>query len=124
MSPGSREYSTGLSRWLRVTAKSLIDWPFGRLTRRLKARDLLIPIYGDSKLAMEYRAGWSGLDYGDYSGDLVTLEAIPEYRLTSNFGVSIGYNYIDTDLTVDQTRRTDKYSVDMDGPVLYLSAGF
>lgn len=75
-------------------------------------------------LAMEFAAGWFGLDYDQYSGDLVTLDTSLEYRITKNFGAGIGYRYIDADLTIDKNRRTDRYNVDMNGPILFLSAGF
>ena len=77
-----------------------------------------------SKLSVDGGVGWFGLDYGDYSGNLVTLVANLEYRLTKNFGVGVGYNYVDMDLTIDKSKRKDKYDLDYKGPVAYISASF
>ena len=76
------------------------------------------------KLSVDGAVGWFGLEYGDYSGNLVTLVANLEYRLTKNFGVGVGYNYVDMDLTIDKSNRKDKYDLEFQGPVLYVSAGF
>ena len=76
------------------------------------------------KLSVDGAVGWFGLDYGDYSGNLVTLAANLEYRLTKNFGVGVGYNYVDMDLTIDKSNRKDKYDLDYKGPVAYVSASF
>jgi len=76
------------------------------------------------KLSVDGGVGWFGLEYGDYSGNLVTLMANLEYRLTKNFGVGVGYNYVDMDLTIDKSNRKDKYDLDYKGPVAYISASF
>lgn len=76
------------------------------------------------KLSVDGGVGWFGLDYGDYSGNLVTLVANLEYRLTDHFGVGVGYNYVDMDLTIDKSNRKDKYDLDYKGPVAYISASF
>ena len=76
------------------------------------------------KLSLEGGVGWFGLDYNDYSGKLVTLVANLEYRLTDHFGVGVGYNYVDMDLTIDKSSRKDKYDLDYKGPVAYISASF
>jgi opacity protein-like surface antigen len=76
------------------------------------------------KLSLEGGVGWFGLDYSDYSGKLVTLAASLEYRLTDHFGVGVGYNYINMDLTIDKSNRKDKYDLDYKGPVAYISASF
>lgn len=76
------------------------------------------------KLALIGSVGWFGLDYSDYSGDLLTLAANLEYRLTNHFGVGVGYNYVDMDLTIKKSKRTDRYEIDYKGPVAYISASF
>ena len=76
------------------------------------------------KLFVEGGVGWFSLDYNDYSGNLVTLVANLEYRLTKNFGVGVGYNYVDMDLKIDKSKRKDKYNLDYKGPVAYISASF
>ena len=76
------------------------------------------------RLSLDGSIGWFGLDYDDYSGNLVSLTANLEYRLTDHFGIGVGYNYIDMDLDIEQSSRTDTYDLEYQGPVLYVSAGF
>ena len=76
------------------------------------------------KLSMEGSVGWFGLDYNDYSGHLLALTANLDYRITRNFGVGVGYNYFDMDLTIKHKSRKDKYDLDYKGPVVYMAAGF
>ena len=76
------------------------------------------------KLSLEGGVGWFGLDYKDYSGNLVTLAANLEYRFTNHFGIGVGYNYINMDLKIDKSSRKDKYNIDYKGPVAYVSASF
>ena len=76
------------------------------------------------KLSVDGAVGWFGLDYGDYSGNLVTLVANIEYRLTDHFGVGVGYNYVDMDLDIEKSKRTDSYDLDYKGPVAYVTASF
>ncbi len=76
------------------------------------------------KLSLDGSIGWFGLDYNDYSGNLVTLSANLEYRLTDHFGIGVGYNYVDMDLTIKKSSRKNEYDLEYNGPVLYVSAGF
>ena len=76
------------------------------------------------KLSLDGSVGWFGLSYGDYGGNLLSLAANLDYRLTNHFGVGVGYNYIDMDLTIDKSNRKDKYDIDYKGPVLYVTASF
>jgi opacity protein-like surface antigen len=75
------------------------------------------------KLSVDGSVGWFSLDYSDYSGSLLALSASLEYRVTRHFGVGVGYNYLDMDLTIDKSRE-DTYDLDYKGPVLYVTAGF
>jgi opacity protein-like surface antigen len=76
------------------------------------------------KLSLDGSVGWFGLSYDDYDGNLLTLAANLDYRLTDHFGVGVGYNYINMDLTIDKSNRKDKYDIDYKGPVLYVTASF
>ena len=76
------------------------------------------------KLSLDGNVAWFDLDYKDYSGNLVALNANIEYRVTKHLGVGVGYNYVDMDLTIDKSKRKDKYDLDYKGPVVYVSAGF
>ena len=76
------------------------------------------------KLSVDGSVGWFGLSYNDYSGDLLALTANLDYRVTKHFGVGVGYNYFDMDLTIKKSNRKDKYDLDYKGPFVYVSAGF
>jgi opacity protein-like surface antigen len=76
------------------------------------------------KLSLDGSVGWFGLSYDDYDGNLLTLAANLDYRLTDHFGVGVGYNYINMDLTINKSNRKDKYDIDYKGPVLYVTASF
>jgi opacity protein-like surface antigen len=76
------------------------------------------------KLSLDGSVGWFGLSYSDYDGNLLTLAANLDYRLTDHFGVGVGYNYINMDLTINKSNRKDKYDIDDKGPVLYVTASF
>ena len=76
------------------------------------------------KLSLDGSVGWFGLNYDDYDGNLLTLAANLDYRLTDHFGVGVGYNYINMDLTINKSNRKDKYDIDYKGPVLYVTASF
>ena len=97
------------------------------------SEDLLAPLpnilgYGiyafTPKLSVDGSVGWFGLDYDEYSGDLITFTANLEYRLTEHFGLGVGYNYVQMDLEIEQSRRTDAYDLNYSGPVAYVSASF
>lgn len=75
------------------------------------------------KLSLEGSIGFFGLDYKDYSGELLTLNASLEYRVTERFGVGVGYTYIDMDLEIDKSAK-DRYELDYYGPALFATAAF
>lgn len=95
--------------------------------------DLTVPLpdilgYGTyaftPKLSLDGGVGWFGLDYDKYSGNLISATASLEYRITDHVGVGVGYNFVDMDLDIKQSKRTDTYSLRYKGPVLFVSAGF
>jgi hypothetical protein len=46
------------------------------------------------------KAGWFGLDYDDYSGELWDLGVTTEYWFSENFGAGVGYGYYSIDISV------------------------
>jgi hypothetical protein len=46
------------------------------------------------------KAGWFGLDYDDYSGELWDLGVSTEYWFSENFGAGVGYGYYSIDISV------------------------
>ncbi len=87
-----------------------------------------VSLYGSyaftPKLAFGASVGFFSLSYDKYDGDLRVATAALEYRLNKNFGIGAGYSFFDIDLTVDSENTTDKYNFDLNGPVIFLSAGF
>jgi hypothetical protein len=47
------------------------------------------------------KAGWFGLDYDDYSGELWDLGVATEYWFNDHFGAGLGYSYYTIDISVD-----------------------
>jgi hypothetical protein len=47
------------------------------------------------------QAGWFGLDYDNYSGELWDLGVATEYWFSNNFGAGLGYSYYAIDIAVD-----------------------
>ena len=76
------------------------------------------------RLSLHGRVSWFSLDYDKYDGNLVTVVGALEYRVTDHVGIGAAYNYVDMDLDIDQSSRTDKYNLEYKGPLVYLSAGF
>ena len=80
---------------------------------------------GDS-IYLSGSVGWFSLNYDKYDGSLTSLRANVEWRpfKSRNIGFGAAYQYIDLDLKVDQSTRKDRYNIDFQGPVLFISAGF
>jgi len=76
------------------------------------------------ELAIEAAVGYFSLNYDKYDGELVTATAVLEWRPHKNFGIGAGYTYFDVDLDVDEKRSLDTYDFNLNGPILYVSAGF
>lgn len=65
-----------------------------------------LPVFGlraDYALSRNWiigaRAGWFGLDYDDYSGELWDLGVSTEYWFSNRFGAGIGYSHYSIDVT-------------------------
>ncbi|MBV1906239.1 MAG: hypothetical protein KUG75_09185, partial [Pseudomonadales bacterium] len=75
------------------------------------------------KLYLTAKAGIFSLDYKEYSGDLTSLRAMLEWRPKKNIGLGVGYQYVDVDVKVDRSLRERKYSLELDGPMIFLTIG-
>ena len=69
-------------------------------------------------------AGYFSLSIDKYDGELVSLRGGVEWRPWRRVGFGLGYQYIDIDVTVEGTSKTDVYELDMQGPILFVSLGF
>jgi hypothetical protein len=70
------------------------------------------------------RLGWFGLDYDDYSGDMVTLLSSVELAVHENWGVGLGYSLVDLSLDVEEGPRTTTFNIDYDGPYAFITFDF
>jgi len=70
------------------------------------------------------RMDYFSLNYNDYDGRLFNASAGVDYRFMRNFGVGVGYRYVDYDLTASKARYTGNVSYKFNGPVLYVVGSF
>ena len=70
------------------------------------------------------RVDFFSFNYNDYDGSLVNLTAAIDYRFTRNFGVGLGYRYVDYDLEVTKSSFSGGVKYEFSGPVLYLVGSF
>jgi hypothetical protein len=75
-------------------------------------------------LAIEGSVGYFSLSYDKYDGQLVSASAVLEWRPMQNFGLGAGYTYFDIDLDVDGDRADTSYDFQINGPMVYITAGF
>jgi hypothetical protein len=78
----------------------------------------------NEKWAVSGRVGWLSLNYEDYQGDLLRANAVIDYRPFENFGLGLGYNFSELDVTREQRLHSESFDMDFSGPILYIKAGF
>jgi len=64
------------------------------------------------------------LNYENYQGDLLRANAVIDYRPFENFGLGLGYNFSELNVTREQRLHSESFDMDFSGPILYLKAGF
>ena len=69
-------------------------------------------------------AGWLSATYDKYEGDFVYARIRLQYNLSNRFGVSIGYQFIDIDLTIDRASGQTRYDALLEGSSLQVSYRF
>ena len=70
------------------------------------------------------RVDYFSLKYNDYDGSLVNAVVAVDYRFARNFGVGLGYRYVDYDLDVTKSSFTGGVKYEFSGPMLYLIGSF
>jgi len=70
------------------------------------------------------RVDYFTLNYDDYDGSLTNVQAQVEYQITRNFGVGLGYRYVDYDLTVSDSSWSGNVEYKFHGPTLFGTATF
>jgi hypothetical protein len=68
--------------------------------------------------------GWLSLEYEQYDGSFTYLHARTVYRLTEHFGIALGYQFLDMELTVDRDRGDAGFDIQFNGPSLHLAYSF
>lgn len=80
--------------------------------------------FGDS-FYIGARFGYFALEVDDVDGELITASASAEWRPGGgNFGLGLGYQYAEIDVTRDRTSREVDFNLKGDGPILFVSVGF
>ena len=76
------------------------------------------------KWGLAVTLGWLSAKYEDYDGSFAYLHARTMYRFTERFGVGVGYQYIDADLSHDRDKGEIGFEIQFDGPAAYLAYSF
>jgi len=76
------------------------------------------------KWALSGAFGWLSANYDEYEGSFSYVHARTMYRFTERFGVGVGYQYVDVDLTQERKHGEAGFDVQFEGPTIYLAYGF
>ena len=76
------------------------------------------------QLSVSASLGYLTLSYDKFDGEIKVASAALDYRFSKNFGVGLGYSFLDLNLDVDEPVFDERYELEYRGPVLFLSAGF
>nr|WP_145547752.1 hypothetical protein [Variovorax boronicumulans] len=117
---------------LRVQGAAIVNGqPVGAFTER---RTETVPaptvgVYGSwrpgaGRWELSGRADLFKLHIGDYDGRLVNLQANAMYRVTPNVGLGLGWRYHDLRVDADARNFSGEIKYRMNGPQLFLQAGF
>jgi hypothetical protein len=68
--------------------------------------------------------GYFSANIDKYDGEIVAGRVSLDYWINKNWGLGVGYNYVDVDLTVDERIYDQRYKVQWDSFFLFLTAGF
>lgn len=70
------------------------------------------------------RADYLSLGIDDYDGSILNAQAAVSYRFSRNFGIGVGYRYVDYDLDVEKDNYVAQFDYKFWGPSIFLEAGF
>jgi hypothetical protein len=68
--------------------------------------------------------GWMSANVDEWSGDFLYLFGRLQFLFTDKFGLALGYQFTDVDVSRDQRRRKSEYDMEFSGPSLQLTYGF
>lgn len=107
--------------------------PSGSATFQSEKRDTLVPLptaglYGTYKLAdtvsLRGRVDFLSFKYDEYDGKLVNWMASIDWRFAKNWGIGIGYRYVDYELEADSSDFRGEINYNFKGPTIFLNAAF
>jgi len=105
-----------------------ISVPIAKDTTSVTAPLPNVRLYGGyaftPQLALEANFAYFDLSYDKYDGRLTAGTVALEWRPNKTFGAGVGYTFIDVNLEVDSSNSLDVYNFELDGPVVYVTAGF
>ena len=70
------------------------------------------------------RADYFSLNYDQYDGSLINVQAAAEYRFTHTYGVGLGYRWVRYDLDSSDSKWAGSITYEFYGPSLYFTASF
>jgi len=76
------------------------------------------------KILAHIHGGWVSLNYDEYEGELLALNAQLAYWPAEWFSIGLGYSFIDVDVDRDRGRKREHYDLDLDGPRAFVSVAF
>ena len=76
------------------------------------------------QVTINARADYLKLGIGDYDGSVLNAQASVSYRVADNFGIGVGYRYVDYDLDVTKPDYVASFDYKFWGPSIFLEAGF
>jgi predicted porin len=68
--------------------------------------------------------GWLSANVDDWDGSYSYIRLSTDYRFAKRFGVGLGYQYFDIDVSHERTRTKSTFDLTYQGPMLYLSYSF
>lgn len=98
-----------------------------------EAHDALVPLptvglYGSYFVAPQVllrgRVDFLSLKYQDYDGRLMNWMGAVDWRVTKNFGVGVGYRYVDYKLEATKSDFTGEVQYKFRGPTIYVNGAF
>ena len=131
----STEAELGASLGLHVTSFGLAlsgsTGEGGALQTERREQTVPLPtlgLYGtyafSPEISMNGRADVLYLSYNEYSGRLLNFNLGVDWRFTKNFGVGVGYRFVDYQLDITRNSWHGEVNYKFSGPTVYLNAAF
>lgn len=70
------------------------------------------------------RLGWFGLDYDNYSGDMINAHVTLAFDITPRVGLGAAWHFVNLDLDLEKENYTQVYDIDFSGPMAFLRFSF